>query len=141
MENNHLQGWYNWDNLKILIIEDDYAQYLFLKEVLINTFININQTYTAFQTFEYLKRNKVNLIIINTSIPDNINFNLVKEIRDHYPFLPIIAFINHDSYKDEIKSLESGCDTFINKHIDSAQLLATLDDLLHRSTILNSVHI
>ena len=141
MDNNHYDNWYNWNHLRILVIEDDYARYLLLKEVLDATSININQTYSAHQTFEFLKQNKVNLIIINSSIPDNENFRIVKEIREHYPFLPIVAYLKGNSYKDEIKSLESGCDTFINNHIDSAQLLATLDDLLHRSSILNSIHI
>ena len=41
LTNNHVKMDFNWKNKKLLIIEDDYASYLLLKEVLSDTEIKI----------------------------------------------------------------------------------------------------
>lgn len=129
-----------WQNKTLLIIEDDYTNYLFLKEVLINTGIKILRAISSEQTIEYLSsKKKIDLIIMNINIyGDKVHKN-ISEIKKFSLYTPIIAITEQDSIDAEHECIEAGCDTFIYRQIDRFQLLNTIDELLDKSNILNSL--
>ena len=138
--NNNIKMNFNWHNKTLLIIEDDYASYLFLKEVLINTEIKIIRAISLNQAIKNLaSENKIDLIIMNINIYGDNIYKSISKIKKYSIYTPIIAITEQDSIDAESDCIEDGCDTFIYRHIDRFQLLNTIDELLDRSNILNSL--
>lgn len=140
LTNNHVKMNFNWKNKKLLIIEEDYTNYLFIKEVLSDTKIKIIRAISLNQAREYLETEKlIDVIIMNIDICRNKISKSISEIKKYNAYTPVIAITGQDSTDSEIESIEAGCDTFIYRHIDMFQLLNTIDELLDKSNILNSL--
>ena len=140
LTNNHVKMAFNWKNKVLLIIEEDYANFLFLKEVLSDTGIKIIRAISLKQASEYLTtEKKINIIIMNINICGNKIHRSISEIKRYSAYIPIIAITGQDSIDIESECIEAGCDTFIYRHIDMFQLLNTIDELLDKSNILNSL--
>ena len=139
--NNNVKMNFNWQSKTLLIIEDDYASYLFLKEVLLNTEIKIIRAISLKQAIENLTLNiKIDMVIMNINIyGDNIHKS-ISEVKRYCAYTPIIAITEQDSIDAKSDCIQAGCDTFIYRHIDRFQLLNTIDELLDRSNILNSLN-
>ncbi len=125
---------FNWNGKKVLIIEDDYVNYLYVRDILSQTkiiikrAISLNQLYSQYRSFE-----KIDLIIINLNIEDNQDCDGVRMIKQLHPQIPVIGITGYDSiYEERYRYLEAGCDTFISKHLDSDQLLSTINELIYK---------
>ena len=131
---------FNWINKVLLIIEEDYANFLFIKEVLSDTGIKIIRAISLKQAGEFLTTEKnINIIIMNISICGRKIYRSISDIKKYSSYIPIIAITGQDSIDIESECIEAGCDTFIYRHIDMFQLLNTIDELLDKSNILNSL--
>ncbi len=140
LTNNYGNMNYNWKNKKLLIIEDDYASFLLLKEILSDTNIKIIRAISLKQASEYLiSDSRIDIIIININTCGNRIYKSISEIKRYSPYIPVIAITSQDSTDAESECIEAGCDTLIYRHIDMFQLLNTVDELLDKSTILNSL--
>ncbi|UCH13307.1 MAG: response regulator [Bacteroidales bacterium] len=132
---------FNWQNKTLMVIEDDYVSFLFLKDVLSKTRIKIKRAISLKQSLDFLaaNNNKIDLIIVNASILGENVYKSILEIKRLNQLIPIIA--KTDQYSVEIQSscIEAGCDTYIYSHIDVSQLLITIDELLDKSSIISSL--
>jgi len=131
---------FNWHNKTLLIIEDDYVSYLYLKDVLSETKIKIKRAVSVKQAQKFLaSKIKIDLIIINVNILGENIYKSILEIKRYNQLIPIIAITNQYSIDTQTGCIEAGCDTYIYSHIDSSQLLFSIDELLDKSVIINSL--
>jgi DNA-binding response OmpR family regulator len=131
---------FNWHNKTLLIIEDDYVSYLYLKDVLSNTRIKIKRAVSVKQAQTLLaSKNKIDLIIVNVNILGKNIYKSILEIKSFNQLIPIIAITNQYSMDTQTECIESGCDTYIYSNIDSSQLLLSIDELLDKSMIISSL--
>ncbi|MFO8234221.1 MAG: PAS domain S-box protein [Bacteroidales bacterium] len=119
---------YNWNNHKILIVEDDQISLKYMQEILKETKVSIitaNNGKKAFQLFkEHLN---ISLIIMDIQLPDENGTRVTQKIREHNKNIPVIAQTAYAMNKDKAQCLEAGCNDYITKPLDKKRFLAIVD--------------
>ena len=117
--------------MKILLIEDNemvakgLIYSLSQKEFDVTHKINIKETIT------FLENNKVELIILDVSLPDGNGFLLYeKEIKPKK--IPTIFLTAKDDENDVVKGLELGAEDYITKPFSTKELIARINRILRK---------
>ena len=101
-------------NKTILIIEDDITLNKGIMLTLRQNDINIKQAFTLEDSRNILKKEKIDLIILDVNLPDGNGFDFCKEIREKST-IPIIFLTACDMELDIVTGLELGADDYITK--------------------------
>jgi CheY-like chemotaxis protein len=117
----------NLNNLSILLVEDNLANVLLLKEYLEETGINIIHNFNKSEILEIIKNRKVNLILMDIKLPGFCGMQLTKEIKILFPHIPVIAHTADVSKDDEFEFLNTGFDDFIFKPYTLSELYNVLE--------------
>jgi len=112
---------------KILIVEDDGSSYLFLETLLRKHKPEIFWAKSGRRAIELLKKeDDIDLILMDIRMPDMNGMDTTRQIRKIYPDLPIIAQTAYAQISDRKMALDCGCDDYISKPIEAAELNAML---------------
>ena len=123
---------FNWKGKKILIVEDDYANYLLLCEILSCAEAYLMHAVSLQEAFDRISvQPEYDLLIINTAIPGNSNCKAIHRLKLFWPFLPVIAVTCHECKARKKKCFPSGCDTLISFNVDRNELMATVNELFY----------
>ena len=115
----------------ILYIEDDYVNYLYFKDLLLATHINLRRAINLKQALHILTvSSDINLIALSLTLTDNINNVVLEYIRAKYPYLPLILINSTNIDLTNINTLKSRYDTCINLHTDSSHLIEAIQEML-----------
>ncbi len=114
---------------RILIVDDDVSISGMVSEFLtMQGFLN-DICKTAAETFDYLKQNHADLILLDVRMPDMGGIEVAKRIRSDINsttgFIPIIMVSAMDSADDKIKGLQYA-DDYVTKPFSYNELLARI---------------
>ena len=118
-------------NKIILIIEDDIILNKGIMLTLRQNDINIKQAFTLEDSRNILKKEKIDLIILDVNLPDGNGFDFCKEIREKST-IPIIFLTACDMELDIVTGLELGADDYITKPFSLMVLRARVMVALRR---------
>ncbi|GAA0864611.1 response regulator transcription factor [Paraclostridium tenue] len=128
-------------NKTILIIEDDITLNKGIMLTLRQNDINIKQAFTLEDSRNILKKEKVDLIILDVNLPDGNGFDFCKEIREKST-IPIIFLTACDMELDIVTGLELGADDYITKPFSlmvlRARVMVALRRLENKNTNTNN---
>lgn len=113
----------NWTNKKILIAEDELANFLLLVEYLEPTGIQIFHASNGLEVLEILKDTTPHVILLDMKMPEIDGFELINRLRKENIQIPIIAQTAYTMEGDKEKILSAGCNDYIAKPIDEDILL------------------
>ena len=104
----------------ILYVEDDSNNRSLVRRVLEADGYQVAEASNAGQAIESLKSNSINLILMDINMPEMDGYSLTAKIRAMPEFarIPIIAITANVMRGDRERSLEAGCDGYIQKPID-----------------------
>ncbi len=122
----------NWSDKTILIAEDDDMNYILLVEILAITGIKISRAITGREAIESCLTNMPDLVLMDVKMPDLDGYQATKEIKKHYPKIPIIAQTAYAHAEDKRISKKAGCDAYISKPINEKILFALLKKHLEK---------
>lgn len=121
---------YQWGNKKILIVEDDYSNFIFLRKILENTNLSIVHADCGEKAYEAIDQHQFNAILMDVRLPDTDGYTITRTIREQGYDLPIL-FQSANAMKEDLKkSIEAGGNAYISKPIEIEKLLVTLDKYL-----------
>jgi signal transduction histidine kinase/CheY-like chemotaxis protein len=121
---------YNWSEEKILIVEDDDMSFLFLKEILRKTQVNILHAADGWQAIKMVKSNPdIQLILMDIKLPDMDGFETTKKIKK-ITNVPVIAQTAYAMSDDSVKILSEGFSDYISKPINRKELLRKMNVFL-----------
>jgi two-component system cell cycle response regulator DivK len=120
----------------ILYVEDNPDNRNLVNRVLHAEGYTIIEAINAKQAMEKLQSNQVNLILMDINMPDMDGYTLTAKIKsmEKYAKIPIIAVTANVMRGDREKSLEAGCDGYIQKPIDIDILPQQIERFMIRST-------
>ena len=104
-------------NKVILLVEDDYINQLTIRRLIENRY-RIIITDSSNEVLEIIKREKVDLILMDISIKgDKDGLELTEELKASKEFshIPIIAVTAHALNSDRNNALDAGCDSYLAK--------------------------
>jgi DNA-binding response OmpR family regulator len=100
-------------------LEEDHQLYILLKD--------------GKNVLSTLKNNPVDLVLIDLILPDCDGFELVREIRSRYPYLPVIIVSAKQDISDKVLGLGLGADDYVIKPFKEKELLARIKSNIRRA--------
>lgn len=97
---------------------DDHPMVLKGMKALVETFDNIKivaSVNDSFQALEYLKKNEVDLVFSDISLPDVNGLDLVKRLRKEYPKLKIMAVTTYNDMGFLTQMIKNGANGYLLK--------------------------
>jgi PAS domain S-box-containing protein len=121
---------FNWEGLTFLIAEDDEPNYLYLQETLKPTNAKLLRAQNGQEVIDICLTEKVNIILMDVKMPIKNGLEATQELRERGILTPVIAQTAYAFSEDKQKALESGCNSYLSKPIDRAELFKTINQLV-----------
>ena len=119
----------------ILYIEDNADNRTLVRRILNAEDYEFTEAKSAKEALVLLKTARPNLILMDINMPDMDGYTLTALIKSMPGFerTPILAITANVMRGDREKSLEAGCDGYIQKPLDVDQLVNEIEKFLARS--------
>ena len=116
-------------NLNILIAEDDLASTLLISKLVEKFSKKILKVTTGIEAVKACRNNHdIDLILMDINMPDMDGYEATAKIREFNKEVIIIAQTAYALYGDREKALESGCNDYIAKPINSTDLVKLINN-------------
>ena len=126
--------------MKILLVEDNKT---ITKALIYNLEQNKYKVLSAEKVSEaqnILKKEKIDLIILDITLPDGNGFDLYQTIKEKYNISTIFLTAKDDE-NDIVKGLELGAEDYVTKPFSTRELLARINKILLRNRKKNIIKI
>ena len=104
----------------VLYVEDNYDNRVLIRRVLEADGYKMCEASTAAGAFEQLEGHEPDIILMDINMPEMDGYTLTAKIKEipKYQDIPVIAVTANVMRGDKERSLEAGCDGYIQKPID-----------------------
>lgn len=116
----------------LLLVDDDQAFLLMLKDYVEQEGFGTLQAYTAQAALEQLQTLEPDLIILDYMMPGMNGIEMLTLLRQSSTIPVLMLTARHDD-QDRIKGLEMGADDYLGKPFNSRELLARIKAILRRT--------
>jgi len=119
----------------ILYVEDNSENRMLVRRVLVAEEYSMVEAKNAQDALDLLKTQRPDLILMDINMPDMDGYTLTAQIKSMLGFerVPILAITANVMRGDREKTLEAGCDGYIQKPIDIDQLTKEIEKFIARS--------
>lgn len=124
---------YSFDNLTILIAEDEWVNFVYLKELLITAGFSVLYAENGFDAVKMVRDNpEVNLVLTDIKMPVMDGYAAAAEIRKFRPEIPIIFQTAFALENEKQKVLGLGYQDILFKPINANDLYKCLSEALKK---------
>ncbi len=118
----------------ILYVEDNFENRILVRRVLQAEGYEVVEATSAMEALRLLENTAPDLILTDINMPDMDGYTLTAKIKEKRAFqnVPIIAMTANVMRGDKERSLEAGCDGYIQKPIDIDILPEQIERYLKR---------
>ncbi len=121
-----------YQNLNILVAEDDDYGYFYLEALLRGKCKNLMRCTSGLDTVEACRNNPdIDLVLMDIKMPEMDGYEAAAKIREFNTNLKIIAQTAYALAGDREKALKAGCDDYIAKPIKKDELLKIIQQLFN----------
>jgi len=121
---------YNFSNKTLLIVEDDYYNAEYIKEIFILTGITIIHVEYGKDAIDVVINSSVDLILMDYRLPDIDGYEVIRQIKLIKPSVKIILQTAYGAPNEKQKAFEIGCNDYISKPLKKELLLMMADKYL-----------
>ena len=120
----------------ILYVEDNPDNRTLVRRILVAEDYEVLEAVNALDALNILKNNRPDLILMDINMPDMDGYTLTTRIKSMPGFerIPILAVTANVMRGDKERTLEAGCDGYIQKPLDIDQLIREVERFLSRRT-------
>ena len=120
----------------ILYVEDNPDNRLLVRRVLLSEDYSLLEATDAMDALNVLQTARPDLILMDINMPDMDGYTLTAKIKSLPGFerVPILAVTANVMRGDKEKTLEAGCDGYIQKPLDIEQLTREIERFISRRT-------
>jgi CheY-like chemotaxis protein len=119
------------ENKKILIVEDDEMNYIYLSQIFKIAQISIIRAKTGYEAIDMVKHDtEIDLILMDIQLPDISGIEVTQKIRIFKPGLPIIAQTATKSDHEKDAIIRAGCTDVLVKPFKMEELLSKIREYL-----------
>lgn len=125
----------NTKKIKVLAIDDIYANRFLLQDVLSN--FRIKTVETLDQFWQNLEHDGADIVLLDIMMPEEDGFSLAKKMKadDRYKNIPIIFISAKNAKTDVMEGIKSGGSDYLVKPIDGDLLIEKIMHLLYQNLI------
>ncbi|MBN2212956.1 MAG: PAS domain S-box protein [Bacteroidales bacterium] len=121
---------YHWEGKVFLIAEDDKFSYKFLESFLKQTKAKVLHAIDGKAAIDICRNNNIDLVLMDIQMPEMNGLQATEEIKKFKKSLPVIAQTANAITEEKQKCFEAGCDDFITKPVNIAELYSKIDKWL-----------
>jgi len=114
----------------ILIVEDDYYNAEYLKEVLRNISSNIITVANGLSAVKIVQEQNIDIILMDIRLPDITGYEATRLILKNNPDIKIIAQTAYAANVEHQNAIDAGCVDYISKPTKQEQLLKMMNKYL-----------
>lgn len=123
--------------MRILVIEDHESVAKSLKLLLSHHSYGVDLALTGAQALALLDSFEYDLLIMDLLLPDHNGVDLCQWLRSRDYSVPILLLTGQDCVEQKALALNAGADDYVVKPFDHRELLARVQALLRRGTLLS----
>lgn len=116
---------------KILLVEDNETIVMGLKYTLEQEKFIVISASSVQESKEKLEKEKVDLLLLDVSLPDGNGFDICKEIKTKQD-IPVIFLTAQDEETSVVLGLDLGADDYIVKPFRTRELISRINSVLRR---------
>ena len=118
----------------ILYVEDNPDNRTLVRRILLSEDYSLIEATNAYDAIEILTGTRPDLILMDINMPDMDGYTLTSKIKSMPGFerIPILALTANVMRGDKEKTLEAGCDGYIQKPLDIDQLVREVERFISR---------
>ncbi|MCF7832217.1 MAG: response regulator [Candidatus Marinimicrobia bacterium] len=121
----------NFENLYIIIAEDDMTSYYLFKEYLNDTKAKIAHAADGELLMQMMEEKVPDLLLLDINMPKKDGYTCLKEIQEKSYKTKIIAQTAYAMENEKEHCLSSGCDGYVSKPIDPEILFLEIKQVLN----------
>ncbi len=127
--------------MNILIIDDEKILVTFITDALKIQGYNIFSAYTAGEGLNLLKKENIDIILLDIMLPDKNGLVLLKEIKSMDESHEVIIITGHSSIKDSITAVKMGAEDYLVKPFELEELETTINRIVEKIHLKRELHI
>jgi two-component system KDP operon response regulator KdpE len=112
--------------LRVLIADDEPAILRFLRTSLSAQGFQVTEAVDGRSVLDTLKRNVVDLLVLDLGLPDIDGFEVISRLRDADSALPIVVLSSRADEAGKVRALDLGADDYVTKPFGVEELLARI---------------
>ena len=112
--------------IRVLVVDDEPAIRRFLRTSLTAQGYQVTEAEDAGGTFEALRREPPQILVLDLGLPDTDGFEVIRHIRGAGSTLPIIVLSSRADETGKVQALDLGADDYVTKPFGVDELLARL---------------
>jgi PAS domain S-box-containing protein len=121
----------NLDNHKILVVEDDEVNFMFIERLLNKTNVTILRAINGQEAVNICANdNTIDMVLMDIHLPFMSGLDATRIIKHKTPELPVIAVTAYSQSDDKATCIAAGCDDYIPKPINRGELFSKLNSFL-----------
>jgi two-component system cell cycle response regulator DivK len=117
---------------RILAIEDHEENRRLLRDLLTSVGYELIEAITGEEGVAIAEAQLPDLILMDIQLPGIDGYEVTRRIKANPALrhIPVIAVTSYALSGDDVKALEAGCDAYVTKPFDPAELLAKIGEFL-----------
>jgi DNA-binding NarL/FixJ family response regulator len=129
----------NHHKISIAIVDDHPIVIQGFRSLLENNpLYEIAGCFTTGRAFiDYLQQNKVDIVLLDITLPDGNGVHFCKEVSEHHPHTIIVALSNLNERSIISQMFRNGAKGYLLKNLSAKELLEALDTVLEGKTAMS----
>ena len=117
---------------RILVVEDHEENRRLLRDLLTSFGYELTEAITGEDGLTAAETERPDLILMDIQLPGIDGYETTRRIKANpaLSHIPVIAVTSYALSGDDVKALEAGCDAYVTKPFDPAELLAKIREYL-----------
>jgi len=115
------------NNFNVLVFEDDETSFKLIETALFFLKVNVFHAETGKEGTDLLKKENIDLIILDLNLPDMSGFEAFEKIKGIKKDIPIVAQTGYDANNERSRCKELGCDYFLLKPLTITKLKKVIE--------------
>ncbi len=129
------------NNLPVLMIDDDEISLKFYSTILESYGIsNIKQFSDSREALPFLSENQVLLILLDLNMPHISGIELLKEINELYPDIPVIVITADNKVELAVECIKTGAFDYLVKPVQTSRLLSVIKHVIEINNLKTEVN-
>jgi two-component system cell cycle response regulator DivK len=117
---------------RILIVEDNPVHTRLIEMTIRSKKYTLLKATSGEEAMDIATRERPDLILMDLNLPEMTGFEVTKKLRENpiFSHTPIIAITAYAMSRDRERVIESGCDAYLTKPIDTRELPRVIAKML-----------
>jgi DNA-binding response OmpR family regulator len=121
--------------MRLLIVEDDPKLADFVARGLRAERFAVDIARDGLEGQRYLDSYQYDLLILDLMLPGLSGSELLRQVRQNRPTLPVLVLTARDATQDKVEHFEAGADDYLTKPFDFAELVVRVKALMRRTPV------